>query len=143
LFFSDPRSSDNPSKLAGEAGNAKGNGDCKAGGDTGYTPVTKPNGVEKKNDTSATCPAEKGQVEAVQPDIGNGEGAVTMKTADSKEEEEKKKEEEEKKKKEEDEEEENVMTLDGIQLLFDIEAAELIPLIIRWVQEAGADHGSW
>ena len=65
-----------------------------------------------------------------------------MKTADSKEEAEKKKEEEEKKKKEEDEEEENVVTLDGIQLLFDIEAAELIPLIIRWVQEAGADHGS-
>ena len=89
--------------------------------------------MEKKNNPSATSLAEKGRVEAVKPDIGNGEGEITTKTGDGKK-------EEEEEKKEVEEEEENVMNLDGIQLLFDIEAAELIPLIIRWVQETGADR---
>ena len=135
-FFSHPRSSENPSKPAatsGEGGDTKENGDCKAGGDTGNTPVTDPNGMEKKNNPSAMSLAEKGRVEAVKPDIGNGEGEITTKTGDGKK-------EEEEEKKEVEEEEENVMNLDGIQLLFDIEAAELIPLIIRWVQETGADR---
>lgn len=59
-------------------------------------------------------------MEEKKPELGNGEGSNRpMGSGD----------EEGEKKGEGDEEE--ITTLDGIQLLFDIEAAELIPLIIR------------
>ena len=125
MFFSLLRSALPATKLAvpsGEGGgDTEGNSDCKAGGDTAHAAAADSKGMAKGMD-----PGQGKRPMAMKNDLGNGEGECTAVTED---------------KEENEEEEETVVSLDGIQLLFDIEAAELIPLIIRWVLVAeGVDH---
>jgi hypothetical protein len=72
-------------------------------------------------DTGPDSPKIK--TEEKKPEFGNGEGANGPVGSG-----------EDGEKKGDTEDDENIVTLDGIQLLFDIEAAELIPLIIRYGQ---------
>ncbi|KAK7113523.1 suppressor of fused homolog [Littorina saxatilis] len=105
--------SSKPAKTSGE-GDSKENGDSKAGGDTGHAVDSASKDLEKKAEAGGNIKTRKEKEE-----VGNGEGHTKTEAKEKKEGEE------------DDDDEENVMTLDGIQLLFDIEAAELIPLIIR------------
>ncbi|XP_076459003.1 suppressor of fused homolog [Babylonia areolata] len=109
-------SSSKPGQITGVEKDTEAKSDSQAGGDS--FPAT---GLDTQ-ESGAKANAEAKPEGEVQTDMGNGEGELKTQTGGSKEVE---------KKGEEGEEEENVVTLDGIQLLFDIEAAELIPLIIR------------
>ena len=120
------RSADSKEKVAvikGESTDA-GKQDSKAGGDSGLSSEADSQDVDKK---SSDIPGEAAQsMDGSKTILGNGEGQIIQKEGSNKE-------EEGGRQGEEGEEEEVIVTLDGIQLLFDIEAAELIPLIIRWV----------